>query len=317
MTVGKRLGGLGGGQLRRLAFLCGVIPLLGAVPEDSAPIVIPFDFAKSAIEIDVTVRGVPLHMILDTGVDPSVIDLAVTDQLDLAVDKGDKGEASGFGGGKGAAIFPAKVDGIAIAGRAFAPFDALATDMSAFSTALGRKLDGVLGYSFLADKIVLIDYPEHRLALLDRAEDSAALTRGCRTQWTVPLETVDSTPVISNFRFGSVQVPVTLDTGSTGYAGLFQSTLALPGVQGAMREAGTIVRTGARGEAKSVSYRFDAPVGFGPFTLPAGVSVSTYGEEGSVDTRAANIGNKLLAAMKLKVRLDYRARRMVFFGDCD
>ncbi|PNQ03417.1 MULTISPECIES: hypothetical protein [unclassified Sphingobium] len=85
----------------------------------------------------------------------------------------------------------------------------------------------------------------------------------------------------------------------------------------ALRETGTITRTGARGEARSASYRFDAPVGFGPFTLPAGTPMSTYADRGATDTRVANVGNKLLAAMKLKLLLDYRHRKMGFYGNCD
>lgn len=295
------------------------VALTGAASagQPTAALIVPFDFSKSAIEIDVTVKGKPLHMILDTGVDPSVIDLAEAEALGLAVDRSDSGEASGFGDSKGATVFPAKVEGIAVAGHGFGAFEALATDMGGMSAGLGRKLDGVLGYSFLTDKIVLIDYPARRLALLDRVEDGRPLTHACRTHWTIPLKTVDSFPVIPGFRFGQTRAPVSLDTGSTGHIGLFQSALNLPGVRGALHEAGTITRTGARGEAKSTSYRLDTPVGFGPFTLPAGVTVSTYGDAGSVDTRVANVGNRLLAAMKLKLLLDYRGKTMTFYGDCD
>lgn len=320
MPIEVRSRGLGVRRLLGSALALSFSPLLADAAPAGAPVaalVIPFDFSKSAIEIDVTVKGKPLHVILDTGVDPSVIDLAEAEALGLAVDRSDSGEASGFGDGKGATVFPAQVDGIAIAGRGFGAFEAVATDMRGISAGLGRKLDGVLGYSFLSDKIVLIDYPAQRLALLDHVEEGLPLARSCRTHWTVPLKTVDSFPVIPDFRFGQAQAPVSLDTGSTGYFGLFQSGLGLPGVRGALHEAGTITRTSARGEAKSTSYRFDAPVGFGPFTLPAGVAVSTYGDPGSLDTRVANVGNKLLAAMKLKLLLDYRGKTMSFYGDCD
>jgi len=37
----------------------------------SATVVVPFDFSRSAIGVDVTIKGTPLYMILDTGVDPS------------------------------------------------------------------------------------------------------------------------------------------------------------------------------------------------------------------------------------------------------
>jgi len=146
------------------------------------PLSVPFDFTRSVIEIGVTVRGTPLHMIVDTGVDPSIVDLAVADKLGLAIDRGDGGEASGFGDGKGAAVFPTSIDAIALAGRGFGRFDALAT-----------------------------------------------------------------------------------------------------------------------------SYRFDAP---------PGIVVSTYSMAGARDTRVANVGNRLLAAMKLRLLIDYPRRTMTFHGDC-
>ncbi|PNQ03418.1 hypothetical protein A8G00_11230 [Sphingobium sp. SA916] len=146
-----------------------------AMARDGAgPLILPFDFSKSAVEIDVTVKSTPLHMILDTGVDPSVIDLAETERLGLEVQRGEGGEASGFGDGKGESVFPTKIDGLAIAGHGFGRFEALATDMREISADLGRKLDGVLGYSFLADKMVLIDYPAQKAAILERAGDAVS-----------------------------------------------------------------------------------------------------------------------------------------------
>lgn len=306
--------------------LCGGVTNVGVAAESAAapasaptpvaPVTVPFDFSKSAVEVDVNVRGTPLHMLLDTGVNPSVIDLATADRLGLPVDRGDGGEASGFGDGPGAAVFPATVAGLAIGGQSFAGFDALAADMGGISAGLGRRVDGVLGYSFLSDKTVLVDYVAHRVAILPRAEDAAPLIQACKTRWTTPLKTVDSFPVIPDFRLGEARAPVSLDTGSTGQIGLFQSALGLPGVRSALQAAGTVVRTGARGEARSTRYRFEAPVGFGPFTLPAGASMSTYADTGSTDTRVANVGNSLLAALHLKLLLDYRGQTLGFYGDC-
>jgi len=287
-----------------------------AVTVSAAPVRIPFDFSKSAIELDVTLKGAPLHVILDTGVNPSAIDLATADKLGLAVDRGDGGEASGFGDGKGASVFPTVMTGLAIDGRGFDQFEALAVDMGGISAGLGRRLDAVLGYSFLADKVVLIDYVTHQVAIVSQADEAAPLTMTCKTRWTTPLTLVDSFPVIPDFRFGDARAPVSLDTGSTGHIGLFQSALDLPGMRGTLHEAGSATRTGARGTAKSVRYRFDAPVGFGPFSLPAGTDMSTYADAGSTDTRVANVGNKLLAAMRLKLLLNYRGRSMTFHGDC-
>jgi hypothetical protein len=279
------------------------------------PLVVPFDFSRGAIEMAVKVHGQPLRMILDTGVDPSVIDLGRARALGLRIDRGDGGEATGFGDGQGAQVFPGAIDQLTIGGRAFAPFDTVASDMSGLSAGYGRSLDGVIGYSFLADKTVLIDYPNHTAAFLNRGDQARALTATCRQRWSVPLKTVDSFPIIPGFRFGDSRAPVSLDTGSNGAVGLFKSALALPGVQAKLTESGSVTRTGARGEAKSKSYVFKAPVGFGPFTTTE-TPTSVYSEAGSADTRVANVGNKLMADLKLKVLFDYRGKRLAFYGAC-
>lgn len=287
-----------------------------AAPAVSAPLVVPFDFSKTAIGLDVTVNGVPLYVILDTGVDPSVVDLARADALGLKVDRSDAGEASGFGEGKGAAVYPATVAGLSIHGHRFKPFDALASDMGPLSKHYGRQLDAVLGYSFLSDKTVLIDYPQRTLAILADAGEAKPLVRTCRTRWATPLKTSDSFPIIPGFRVGDAVGPVSLDTGSNGGIGFFPRAIERPGVRDAMIEKGAIVRSGARGEAKASSYALKVAVGFGPFSLPAGQTVTVHGGQSPDDGRIANVGNALFAAMKIKMLLDYRGRTMTFYGDC-
>lgn len=290
----------------------------GAAPRGAAaPLVVSFDFTRAAIELDVVVNDTPLHVILDTGVDPSIVDLAVADRIGLKVDRGDAGEASGFGDGRGATVYPTRVPAVMLGGRRYGGFDALAADMTAISAGLGRRLDGVLGQSFLADKRVLIDYPARRLVLLDDPRGAAALVRPCRVRWQAPLRIVDGFPILPRFRFGGVAAPVSLDTGSTGFVGLFESGVALPGMAAALHPAGAVTRTGARGQARSAAYRFDAPLGFGPFALPPGVAMTRYAEQGSRTTRVANVGNRLFDAMRLRMLLDYPGRTMRFFGRCD
>jgi hypothetical protein len=82
----------------------------------AATLVVPFDFSRGAIEVDIVVRGTPLHALVDTGVNPSVIALSRALELGLPVDRGDEGEASGFGNGKGAAVFPSAIDGLSLVG---------------------------------------------------------------------------------------------------------------------------------------------------------------------------------------------------------
>ncbi len=287
-------------------------------PASAAPLSVPFDFSNSALGLNVTIDGKPLYMILDTGVDPSAIDLARAEALGLKIDRGAGGEASGEGDDKEAKVYPAPIVGLSIAGRGFAPLDALAMDMSALSKGYRRQLDGVLGYSFLAGRVILVDYPQSRLEILDAPVQAWPSVARCAKRWSTPLKTFgdDTIPIVADFRFGAATGPISLDTGSNGGITLYQGALDLPGVKAALVETGERTATGARGTTKIKTYALNLPVGFGPFTLPAGQAVALRSAQGAPEPRTANIGNKLFAALGLKMLLDYRVRVMTFYGEC-
>jgi hypothetical protein len=303
-----------------------LVSLAGAVftsavistPLVAAPLSVPFDFSRGAIGLDATISGQRVYVMLDTGVDPSVIDTNRAEALGLKVDRGVSGEVSGFGDARSASVFPATIGGLAIGSRDFGPVDALASDLSAMSAAYGRKLDAVLGYSFLKDKIVLIDYPNRKVVLLDRLADARPTIRSCGQHWSLALQTLsdDNWPIIPNFRFGSSVGPVTLDTGSNGGIGLFERALDLPGMRPALVESGDVEHAGFRGNEKSKTYVLNESVGFGPFRLPAGQVVTLTKASSATDKRVANIGNQLFAVMNLKIMLNYAAKQLQFYGNC-
>jgi hypothetical protein len=122
-------------------------------------------------------------------------------------------------------------------------------------------------------------------------------------------------PAIPDFRFGKASGAISLDTGSNDGIALYQAALDLPGLRTALKETGEKTATGARGATTEKTYVLNEPVGFGPFTLAPGQPVTLRKTPGS-DTRAANIGNRLFAAMGLKMLLDYKNRVVTFYGDC-
>ena len=187
--------------------------------------------------------------------------------------------------------------------------------MTSLSDGYGKYLDGVLGYSFLKDKTVLINYPRRTL-LLDPPGEAKPLVRDCRRECGAPLVTVESFPVIRSFHFGNSLGPVSIDTGSNGGIALYQSGLALTGVAAALSAPVSIAYGGVRGSATAQSYALDMAVGFGPFELAPGERVTVRKAVSSRDTRLANIGNALLSAMHVNTLLDYRHRQRRFFGDC-
>lgn len=291
---------------------------LGAVccTASAHPLWVAFDFSRHAIGLQATVHHQAVYVILDTGVDPSVIDVRAAKAAALKVDRSDAGEMSGVGNAAHASAYSGRIDGLEIGARAFAPFDTLVTGMAGLSQAYGRKLDGVLGYSFLHDKIVLIDYPRHMLGILDRQSDAAPNTSRCGNVWSTPMRTWQNFPVIQGFRFGTAHGPVTLDTGSNGTLSLYQEALRLPDVRTALSKNGSITFSGVRGSGQASTYAFRAPLGFGPFAAPANVPVNVRDDKGSPQ-RLGNAGNSLFDAMKLKILLDYRHRMITYYGQCD
>lgn len=278
---------------------------------------VPFDFSQSEIGIDATVNSEPIYITLDTGVDPSVIDLQRAEALHLKIDRNAGGQVSGFGNTEQPAAFPTTIEGFAISGHKFGSFDALASDLSTLSAKYGRRLDAVIGYSFLQDKIVLIDYPGRTLHLLDRPSAAKSATKSCRTKWSAPMQLLEGEnwPLIPQLRLGEAVVSATLDTGSSSFIILYDGALEMPGLRSALVEKGEVKAGGFQGEEKREEYVFNRPIGFAGFELPPGRTVTLRHVKGS-PSNMANVGNKFLASLGLKMMLDYRHRTMTFFGDC-
>jgi hypothetical protein len=278
---------------------------------------VPFDFSHSEIGIDAAVNGEPLFILLDTGVDPSVIDLQRAEALHFKIDRNAGGQVSGFGNTEQPAAFPTTIQGFAIFGRKFGSFDALASDLSALSAKYGRRVDAFIGYSFLQDKIILIDYPGRTLQMLDRPSAATSATKACHTEWSAPMQLLEGEnwPLIPQLRLGDAVVSATLDTGSSGSITLYEGALDMPGVRAALVQKGELKSGGFQGEEKLNGYVFNKPVGFAGFELAPGAAVSLRNVKGS-PSNLANLGNTFFASMGLKMMLDYRDRTMTFFGDC-
>ncbi len=293
-----------------------ITALLSAASQ-ARPVTVPFDFSRHQIGLNVRVRGTPLYMFLDTGVSPSAIEIARARSLGLKIDYAGGGEASGQGGAVHVIVYPTSIDGLTIDGRRFGPIEALAADHTAIDRAYGRTVDGTLGHSFFVGRVVLIDYAVATVAISDREADVASQLATCRSTWRAPLRSFkgDTIPIV-DLGIGNARLPVSIDTGSDSTIELFKGALDAPAVKAALVEAGTTTNTGARGEYAVKVYRLNAPIRLGPFVLPAGQKVMLTGDKGSAQTRLANVGNRLLASMHVKLLLDYRDSRIAFYGNC-
>jgi predicted aspartyl protease len=129
---------------------------------------IPFEFIHGSIVVQATVNGHgPFSMLLDTGADPSIVEIGTAKSIGLKIAaKGQQGSGGGTGGNL---AYETSLPLLQIGGLTARNVDALAMDLSKLSSALGRPLGGVLGYSLLKAHIVQIDYPNRRVRFLMNA----------------------------------------------------------------------------------------------------------------------------------------------------
>ena len=267
---------------------------------------VPFEFVKNQIVLEVEINGAgPFRMLLDTGADPSAMDLAAATVASLSVDIERSGVAEGVGDDD-VPIYPLTIEGLVVDGHEFGDMAGLAFDLSSIGQRLGLRLDGILGISFLADKIVQIDYPARRVRI---ASSIAALGLHKEEPWLeMPLEFVagDTIPLLRQLVVNGKPLVVSLDTGSSLALTIFSDGITSLGLEedAAKGESATVV--GARGEARVTKVRL-RDVRLGPFEL--GATDARLAVSRSEEGRSGNVGNRLLAGFVLT--LDYREHRII------
>jgi hypothetical protein len=134
---------------------------------------IPFRFASPDIPLiilDLTVQNTrTLTAVLDTGqgVAPILLSTAAANALQLSFRESDAFPGT-FGAGSGAAprILRTSISSLTLSGVQFPPLTAGVTDsMLPISRAVGQNIDANLGYAFLKDYTVTVNYGARRLTL--------------------------------------------------------------------------------------------------------------------------------------------------------
>ena len=189
---------------------------------------VPFELHKDAILVQAKVNGKgPFTMMLDTGVDPSVVDLATAREIGLAVDAtGHQGSGSGTGTNLAHAT---KLPLLELGGLKAREVDALALDLSKTSAALGKPLRGVLGYSLLKDRVVQIDYPRHVARFYAKAPRPAGRPNGAKVA-TLAFRYEDDI-LLEGVSVNGHAILVNLDTGSNGGFQLTPAAVARLGLE--------------------------------------------------------------------------------------
>jgi hypothetical protein len=248
--------------------------------------------------------GYPLHVLLDTGTDPSAVDAGLARRLAL--------RTGGSGVGQGAAsdtvhfteaVLPWLRLGDLIIRDLFVP----ALDLSG----LPFQVDVVLGYNVLRQLALRIDYRARMLTLahpdlgVPIAQHSVA----------VPLVFFEHFPALSDLEVDGQRISLaTIDTGSNGALTVGPDLAVALGLLPDAADV-TQARGAGFGGSSEVSRRSCRQLRLGPFSLGDVELDAHLGMSGDLGrTGRANIGNRLLARFAA-IALDYERRILTLEPD--
>jgi predicted aspartyl protease len=119
--------------------------------------------AKPLILIDVRVNGQgPFQFAIDTGTSTTAITPQLSNQLDLSTSP----IGAGTTAGAHVDVRAGNIKSLQVGGARIDNIDVVVADFfEMLSTAIGAKLDGIVGYNFLRNYKVVIDYPGETFSL--------------------------------------------------------------------------------------------------------------------------------------------------------
>lgn len=201
---------------------------IGCFVQASGQVVeIPFDFVRNEIIVQVKVDGKgPFNMMLDTGTDPSAVDLATARELGLKLSSVG-GPVSGGGTDKNLA-YATRLPLVEAGGLTVKNVSALAIDLSKVGERLGKPLAGVLGHSLLNGRIVQIDYPKHVVRFYSQSPFSKQPNTSKRT---VLRFRYDDNVLIDDVFVNGKKMVGNLDTGSNGSFNLTPAAISYLGLE--------------------------------------------------------------------------------------
>jgi hypothetical protein len=126
---------------------------------------VPFDLVHGTVLLQATVNGRgPYWVMLDTGADPSLVDMKIAKEVKLKLAR--KGEQGSGGGTTVNLAYRTVLPRVQIGDLTATHVAALGMDLSKISAALGRPVALILGYSLMQNRILQIDYPKRKVRFL-------------------------------------------------------------------------------------------------------------------------------------------------------
>jgi len=262
-------------------------------PSKAQALALPFDFYQNEIILQVKVNGKgPFNMMLDTGTDPSAIDLATAREIGLKLDPVGR---QGAGGGTSINLaYETKLPLLEIDGLTVKNIEALAIDLSRISQRLGKPIHGVLGHSLLNNRIVQIDYPQRVVRFYSKSPFAKAANQPNTPKRTVLSFRYADDVLIDEVSVNGKKIVANLDTGSDGTFQLTPAAVSYLRLEDEVSKAKVSTSVGFNGVSENREGRIGS-VTIGGISIDA-PTVIFFARGAGRDKRAwgINIGNAFL-----------------------
>jgi len=290
-----------------LLVLCGT----SAFPQSAkAPIEVPFEFVANQIIVQAKIGGKgPYNMLIDTDTDPSAIDSATAKELGL--DVGAKGSVATGGGTEKNVVYPTRLSTVEVGALTARDVGAATIDLKKLSDRIGKPIHGVLGFSFLRDRIIQIDYPNLKIRFFAESPyPRISLAPNTVNTMAFPFRREDGDVIIESVFINNEKMRATLDTGSSSSFILTPEAVAILRLDEQADEGKTSNAVGYNGEYANKSGLLKS-VRLGRFALesvPATFWLPNTGHDKK--TFQVNIGNAFFEDFILT--FDFRGKIVVF-----
>jgi predicted aspartyl protease len=270
---------------------------------------VPFEFVRNQIVVQVKMAGRgPFNMLFDTDTDPSAIDLATARELELKL--GTKGYPATGGGTEVNLVYAVNIPRVELGGVIAKEISAAAIDLTKLSAKLGKPIHGVLGYSFLKDRIFQIDYPASTIRFFAESPYPGLQYQPNTVNITVVPFRYDDNVLIDAVFVNGQKMRATLDTGGSNTFALTPEAVKTLGLEEDVSNAKSEVSAGYNGQYETKSGTLKS-VRIGKlFVDSAPVSFWPAGSGHDNKKYQLSIGNGFLKDFLLT--FDFRAKVVVF-----
>ena len=217
---------------------------------------VPFDFVRGTVIVHVTLDGQgPFAMMLDTGADPSIVDLETARTVGMKIAaKGEQGSGSGTDVNL---AYGTVMNAVALGSLRATHVAAAAMDLSGIAGTLGVPLQGVLGRSLLKGRAFEIDYPKRIVRFF-----AVSASSGCKSLPDTPQRTTlryryRDDVLVSGVKINGKPALANLDTGSNSTFQVAPKAVSMFGLA-ADEARGTVSQsTGFNGRAQNRTGQID------------------------------------------------------------